>query len=80
MPRFFFHVDDHVHEIDDEGQELAGAAEARVQAIIYAGSLLRDDPYLVWDGCRLEIRVTDEAGRPVTAVHVSASDAEPERE
>ncbi len=78
VPRFFFHIDDHVHEIDEDGQELADAGEARVQAIIFAGSLLRDDPGLVWDGRRLEIRVTDEAGKPVTAVHVTAIDADPE--
>ena len=78
MPRFFFHIDDHIHEIDDEGQELSGAAEARVQAIIYAGSLLRDEPGLVWDGRQFEVRVTDEAGRPVTTIHVGATDAEPE--
>ncbi len=78
MPRFFFHIEDHVHEIDEEGQELSGAAEARVQAIIFAGALLRDEPNLVWDGQRFEVRVTDEAGKPVTAVHVSAIDAEPE--
>jgi len=78
MPRFFFHIDDHIHEIDEEGQELPSAAEARVQAIVYAGSLLRDEPDLVWDGQKLEIRVTDEAGRPVTAVQVSAVDAAPE--
>jgi hypothetical protein len=78
MPRFFFHIEDHVHEIDEEGQELSSAAEARVQAIIFAGSLLRDEPNLVWDGQQFEVRVTDEAGKPVTAVHVCAIDAEPE--
>jgi len=77
MPRFFFHIEDHIHEIDEDGQELASAAEARVQAIIFAGSLLRDEPGLVWDGRQFEVRVTDEAGKPVTAVHVSAVDAEP---
>ncbi len=76
MPLFFFHIDDHIHEIDEDGQELADAAEARVQAIIFAGAQLRDDPGLVWDGQQLEIRVTDEAGKPVTAVHVSATDLE----
>jgi len=78
LPRFFFHIDDHIHEIDDEGQEFADAAAARVQAIIYAGELLRDDPGLVWDGQRLEVRVTDEAGMPVIAVQITAVDAEPE--
>lgn len=77
MPRFFFHIEDHVHEIDEDGQELTDAAEARVQAIIFAGSLLRDDPDLVWDGRQFEVRVTDEDGRYVTAVHVSAIDAPP---
>ena len=41
-------------------------------------SLLRDEPNLVWDGQQFEVRVTDEAGKLVTAVHVSAIDAEPE--
>ncbi len=75
MPRFFFHIDDHVSEIDEDGQELPSAAEARVQAIMHVGALLRDEPALVWDGRQLEVRVTDSEGRPVTAVHVSAIDA-----
>jgi hypothetical protein len=78
VPRFFFHIDDHIHEIDEEGQDLSSAAEARVQAIIFAGSLLRDEPNLVWDGHQFEVRVTDEAGKPVTAVRVSAVDAVPD--
>ena len=78
MARFFFNIDDHTHEIDDDGQELAGPAEARIQAIVYAGSLLRDEPDLVWDGRQFEVRVTDETGKVVTVVHVSATDVEPE--
>jgi hypothetical protein len=71
MPRYFFSIEDHVHQPDTEGVELAGHEEARVQAIVFAGSVLRDEPGLVWDGHELVIHVTSEAGDTVVDVVVN---------
>lgn len=74
MPRYMFDIEDHVLDLDDEGQELAGPAEARIQAIIYAGAILRDDPDLVWDGRELKVRVHEEGGPVIVTIHVHAVD------
>jgi hypothetical protein len=42
MPRYFFHVMDGVETIDTEGTELAGFDEARVEAIVVSGEMLKD--------------------------------------
>lgn len=75
MPRYFFDVADHGIEVDDVGQELPDPARARVEAIIFAGALLRDDPDMVWDGHELRVTVKDEAGAEVVSVFVHAVDA-----
>lgn len=77
MPRYFFDVEDHHTEVDDIGQELSGPAEARVHAIVYAGSILRDEPDMVWDGEEFSVRVSDEDRNEVVSVYVRAVDATP---
>ena len=74
MPRYFFDVKDHGMEVDDLGVDLADVAEARKQALIFAGAILSDDPDLVWDGSELQVRVRDAAGIGVLTVHISATD------
>lgn len=74
MPRYYFSVEDHVRLEDDEGQELAGPAEARVAAIVFAGDYLSDDPGLVWDGNVFKVVVTDAARQMVVTIEVHAVD------
>lgn len=70
MPIFHFNLADHKFEPDDEGTELADADVARVQAVIFAGSYLRDNPGLIWDGQRFEVQVVDDGGAKVFTVAV----------
>jgi hypothetical protein len=41
MPRYFFHTIDGETITDDEGTVLAGLDEARAQAIVFSGEMLR---------------------------------------
>jgi predicted phosphodiesterase len=72
MPRYYFNSDNHQHDEDREGTDLANADEARAQAVIFAGDYLRDHPELVWDGSRFKVTVVDEARTVLLTVVVSA--------
>ena len=74
MPRYFFDLADHETSRDDTGTELADAGAARVQAVIFCGSYLRDHPELVWDGKELRIIVRDEDRRTIFTVIVLSVD------
>lgn len=74
MPRYFFDIDDHKHDVDDEGTELADDDEARIQAVIFAGDYLRDHPGMVWDGTRFSVAVRDEGDAVLLNVIVTAND------
>ena len=76
MPRYFFNVADHIRDEDDQGTELPDREQARLHAVLFAGSLLRDDPELVWDGREFRVEVRDDAQRPVVDVIVRAEDRE----
>lgn len=68
MPRYFFiRTDGHVEE-DVEGTELPDLASARLQAVIYAGASLKDDPNFVQEGQDLRIEVSDGEGTPLFTV------------
>ncbi|WP_380782334.1 DUF6894 family protein [Sphingomonas sp. R86520] len=74
MPRYFFDMANSTRDIDEEGTELASADDARVQAVVFAGDYLRDQPGLVWDGGQFAVAVRDEAGRVLLNVVVTATD------
>ena len=59
MSRFFFHTDDMP---DDEGLELPSIADAKCEAVRYAGSLICDRAAKFWDTADLKITVSDERG------------------
>ena len=42
MPRYFFHVIDGKEMLDTVGTVLAGEAEARAEAIVVSGEMLKD--------------------------------------
>lgn len=65
MPRYFFHVHDGRVTIDHVGTELAGPKEARQQAIVSAGEMLRDEGEKFWDSEDWTMHVKDEVGRTV---------------
>ncbi|MDF3063571.1 MAG: hypothetical protein K0S06_3680 [Microvirga sp.] len=72
MPRYFFHIVDGEEIIDDEGTTLAGVEEARAEAIVVSGEMLRDLGGKFWGNGQWQIRVTDEAGDKVCALTFSA--------
>ena len=74
MPRYFFNIEDHVRDEDNQGTELADAAQARLHAIGFAAAILKDDPDLVWDGREFIVQVYDDRGDPVVDVIVRAED------
>lgn len=73
MPRYFFNIYDHTREQDDEGVELSGPAEARVQAVIFAGDFLSDNPTLL-EGADLAIEVRNEANAILLTVRMTSEE------
>jgi hypothetical protein len=74
MPRYFFHVIDGRSIIDNEGSELAGLKEARIEAIHLAGSILREEGDKFWNGEEWHMNVTDASGQSVLKLRFSADD------
>ena len=74
MPRYFFHVIDGRSIIDNEGLELAGLKEARIEAIQLAGAILRDEGDKFWNGGEWHMNVTDASGHSVLKLRFSADD------
>jgi hypothetical protein len=72
MPRYFFHVMDGAEFLDSVGTELAGVAEARAEAVVVSGELLRDLGGRFWSNGEWQVRVVDEAGNKVCALRFSA--------
>jgi hypothetical protein len=64
MPRYFFHIKDGKDITDTEGTELGDIAQARNQAIVAAGEMIRQTD-TVWNGSDWRMDVTDEAFRCV---------------
>ena len=63
MPRYFFDLRDGQFIPDDTGSELAGLNEARVQAVMLAGALLKDNPGgQFWEGHDWNVEVREGAG------------------
>ena len=58
MARFFFNQYDGEFKPDDKGLEFPTLDQARVEAVRYAGEVLRDHPTLVWKGEDFRIEVT----------------------
>ena len=74
MPRYYFHVIDGREIIDNEGSELAGLREARIEAIHLAGSILRDEGDEFCKGEEWHMNVTDASGLSVLKLRFSADD------
>jgi hypothetical protein len=72
MPRYFFHVIDGVEMLDTEGTVLASVDEARTEAIVVSGQMLKDLGGRFWGNGQWQVRVEDEAGNKVCALTFSA--------
>ena len=73
--RFFFNQLDGAFKPDDQGIELATIAEARLEAVRYAGEVMRDHPTIVWAGEDFRIQVTDDTQLLLFTVIVVGVDA-----
>lgn len=74
MPRYFFNLRDGEDLPDETGVELANEQEARIQAVVLAGGLLKDHPDgAFWDGHSWRVEVTDESQTLLFALNFSAT-------
>ena len=60
MPRYYFNIYDGVSTPDDTGTELANWQEARIQAIKFAGAIIKDEAERIAQGDDWHLEVTDE--------------------
>ena len=74
MPRYFFHRVDGGFDADRIGTELRDIQDARIEAVAFAGETLRKHPDIIWAGHEMTIQVTNESGRRVFMVKISAHD------
>jgi hypothetical protein len=65
MPRYFFNTDGGPYPAADEGVDLKGPKEARSEAVIHAGEMLKDIDGQFWDKPEWRMHVTDEQGATV---------------
>ena len=57
MPRYFFHVIDGDEMLDTVGTVLAGETEARAEAIVISGEMLKDLGGTFWNNGEWQVRV-----------------------
>ena len=62
MPRYFFHIEDHIGAQDEEGVELETLAEAKCAAVRLAGQHICDSASHFWDTDGWKLTATDETG------------------
>ena len=77
MPRFYFHTNNPAEGSlqDDEGMEFSSIHQAKCQAAVYAGALLRDVAESFWDDADFELTVTDDAGLILFTMRVVGTEA-----
>ena len=74
MPDFRFHRRGRRPDYDLEGVNCSAARTARVEAIVFAGEMLRDQPELVWCGEAVLFDVVDEGGETIFTLVISSVD------
>ena len=62
MPRYHFHSADCRLDPDKDGIELADETAAQLQAVSYAGEVLRHNPRNLWEHGQWSVAVTDDVG------------------
>ncbi|MGZ2412868.1 uncharacterized protein DUF6894 [Sphingomonas sp. F9_3S_D5_B_2] len=75
MPRYHFNVDDDQSHRNEEGVELPSLAEAKCQAVRYAGNLICDRSGDFWDRGEFAMTVTDENGLMLFSLQFIGTDA-----
>ena len=72
MPKYYFHIRDGRDHPDREGTELPDDAVAKAEAVIFAGSMLKDIGGKFWDGEDWLVIVVSDEGREVCTLKFSA--------
>ena len=75
MPHYYFNSADGARERDREGTELADDAAAQVEAVKFAGEVLKDAPEWLWERGQWRVEVTNDDGELLFAVIMLAMDA-----
>jgi hypothetical protein len=76
MARYFFNVVEDDHKIDTIGADYSSPEIARMEAVRFAGELLRTEPERVWKGAELRIEATDAWGTVLFTLFIAGVDAE----
>ena len=76
MPLFYFDLSDGTHISDEDGTELEGVVEARVEGIRLAGACLQESPSLLWSADGFRVMVLDDKRTLLTTVTISAADTQ----
>ena len=79
MPLYHFHVASGRRLTDGDGFELPNDKAAHLEAIRFAGEMLRDQPDVLWDTGQWRVEVCDEQNALLFTVIVLGVDA-PERQ
>lgn len=59
MPQYHFHHADGQRDYDPDGVELPNDEAAQIEAVRYAGSVLKDNPKAIWYHGTWRVEVTD---------------------
>jgi hypothetical protein len=76
MARYFFNLVEDGHKVDSIGADFPNAEMARMEAIRFAGQMLKDEPERVWKGAEIRIEATDTWGSILFTLLISGVDAE----
>ena len=75
MPRYFFHIEDHIPAQDEEGVEFESLAEAKCAAVRLAGQHICDAAGTFWDAQEWKLTATDESGLTLFILHFIGTEA-----
>lgn len=75
MPRFFFSLANGGREPDDTGVDLPDVAAARIEAVAYAGELLKSNPRQLWKQGQWRVEVTNAERALLCTVVILAFDS-----
>lgn len=75
MGHYFFNLVDGGRERDETGLDLPDIEAARMEAVRYAGDLIRSEPGTLWAKGQWRVEVTDDRGVLICTVITLAIDA-----
>lgn len=76
MPRYFFNIVEDDHKVDTTGGDYPTHEIARMEAVRFAGEMLRSEPERVWKGAELRIEAADTWGTILFTLIIVGVDAE----